>query len=188
MMALVVPVLAVGCELPALGARPALPTALPTAVPAEARRVTTVVSSNRAKTERTPGPTSTPAPLATALPPTPRPPIKAVSHSVEGREKCMGCHSSPRLPAPPDHAGRPDSTCLGCHKVSASVPRPAAAGTAVGPGGGVRTGPAGTFAHSVEGREGCLLCHMRGTDGARPVPGDHGGRLNNTCLSCHRQR
>jgi len=37
--------------------------------------------------------------------------------------------------------------------------------------------------HELVGREDCLACH--GTDGLEPVPADHEGRDNNTCLSCH---
>ena len=37
--------------------------------------------------------------------------------------------------------------------------------------------------HGLEGQEDCLLCH--GADKAMPVPADHQGWGNDTCLSCH---
>jgi len=37
--------------------------------------------------------------------------------------------------------------------------------------------------HGLEGREDCLFCH--GADKAMPVPADHQGWSNDTCLSCH---
>ena len=44
---------------------------------------------------------------------------KAISHDLEGRDKCTMCHSGamPDVPAPPaDHKGWEDSSCQVCHK------------------------------------------------------------------------
>ncbi|MCL4459295.1 MAG: hypothetical protein M1577_05230 [Chloroflexi bacterium] len=38
--------------------------------------------------------------------------------------------------------------------------------------------------HTLENRSNCLQCH--GPGGMKPVPADHAGRGNDTCLSCHR--
>jgi formate dehydrogenase gamma subunit len=37
--------------------------------------------------------------------------------------------------------------------------------------------------HEVAGRENCLMCHA--LEGALPMPADHEGRPNTTCLVCH---
>ncbi|MFQ5873676.1 MAG: cytochrome c3 family protein [Dehalococcoidia bacterium] len=37
--------------------------------------------------------------------------------------------------------------------------------------------------HELVGREDCSACH--GADGLKPVPADHEGRANDTCLNCH---
>lgn len=61
-----------------------------------------------------------PTPAATAAPAGPA----AVPHPVQGREQCGVCHTAGGpgagapggLGMPQDHAGRPDSTCLSCHR------------------------------------------------------------------------
>jgi formate-dependent nitrite reductase cytochrome c552 subunit len=41
----------------------------------------------------------------------------SVSHEVAGRSDCLLCHGAGRLePVPATHAGRPNDTCLLCHK------------------------------------------------------------------------
>lgn len=40
--------------------------------------------------------------------------------------------------------------------------------------------------HVLQGRENCLACHGAGVAGAPAVPGDHVGRTNGICLSCHK--
>ena len=113
------------------------------------------------------GVTSTPAPWATAMPPTPAPNrAHPISHDLKGKADCVSCHRGPtyyRMPA--DHATRTNQTCLGCHSPNSGPPHPAP--------------------HPLAGRANCLLCHLRGTNGARAVPGDHGGKLNDTCATCH---
>jgi predicted CXXCH cytochrome family protein len=40
-----------------------------------------------------------------------------VSHPLEGRSRCLFCHGPTGLkPAPDNHAGRANETCLGCHR------------------------------------------------------------------------
>jgi hypothetical protein len=160
-------ILAAGCG-PRLVERPALPTAIPG------------LSSNETVFETpgpvgfgtpTPsGPTSTPAPWATSLPPTPLPPAPEMGHALAGRENCVQCHtltSFYKLPA--DHAKRAPGTCLGCHSQPASLPAP-------------------MITHPVVGYEACLICHLQGKNGAPVEPGDHAGRMNDTCLSCHKPK
>ncbi len=37
--------------------------------------------------------------------------------------------------------------------------------------------------HTLEGRGDCLMCHKTG--GVKPIPADHAGRANATCVGCH---
>lgn len=154
--------LAMGCS-PGLGERPALPTAILGVISHDGGAPMPNPEGN-AKIAQ--GPTSTPAPWATPLPPTPLPKARAVSHNLIGKSDCLYCHRGPtyyRMPA--DHATRTNQTCLGCHATSSAPPRP--------------------VPHPKAGREACLVCHLIGINGARAVPGDHGGRLNDTCGTCH---
>lgn len=153
----------VGCAT-GFGERPELPTAIPGMMSKQGEAKTPV--SQRISATSDQGPTSTPAPWATALPPTPLPKARAVSHNLVGKSDCLYCHKGPtyyRVPA--DHAVRTNQTCLGCHAPTSSPPR--------------------AVPHPKAGREGCLICHLLGKNGARAVPGDHGGRLNDTCATCH---
>ena len=40
-----------------------------------------------------------------------------ISHPVKGQEDCLACHDTKNeiKPAPPDHEGRQNETCEGCH-------------------------------------------------------------------------
>ncbi|MBI5304717.1 MAG: hypothetical protein HY868_21465 [Chloroflexi bacterium] len=155
---------ATGC-LPEIDDRPELPTAMPgNVVVINARAGTPASRENR--TQVSDGPTSTPAPWATPLPPTPRPKARPLSHDLKGKADCLYCHKGPtyyRVPA--DHATRKNEMCLGCHSTASGPPPPAP--------------------HPKAGREACLVCHLTGKNKARPVPTDHGGRLNDTCAGCH---
>ncbi|MBI5301760.1 MAG: hypothetical protein HY868_06470 [Chloroflexi bacterium] len=152
-----------------LPARAALPTAVPGLSSKDPNYATPI--SKRTRSVETVGATSTPAPFATRLPPTPLPPPVAVPHSLVGKADCLYCHKgNTYFSVPKDHARRTNEMCLGCHPLSASAPRPTAR-------------PA---AHSADGHENCLICHLQGGSGARPVPGDHAGRTNDTCRACHR--
>ncbi len=53
---------------------------------------------------------------------------KPTTHPVEGREKCSTCHQPGvgMKPAPADHGGRADATCVACHQAAAAAPAPAA--------------------------------------------------------------
>lgn len=149
----------IGCA-PDLSKSSALPTAIPGVISTDNE-----TQSSKAKIAQ--GPTSTPAPWATPLPPTPLPKnARPVSHNLVGKADCLYCHRGPtyyRMPA--DHATRTNQTCLGCHATTAGPPR--------------------AVPHPKAGREACLVCHLTGKNGARAVPGDHGGRLNDTCGTCH---
>ncbi len=153
----------IGC-MPEFDEPLALPTAIPGILSHDGDPKTPTRREINAKSAQ--GPTSTPAPWATPLPPTPLPKARPVSHNLTGKTDCLYCHRGPtyyRMPA--DHATRTNQTCLGCHSTS--------------------TGPPPPVPHTTVGREGCLICHLRGTKGARAVPGDHGGRLNDSCGACH---
>lgn len=148
--------------------RTVLPTAMAGISTKDQDYQTPIVKRTRTATPR--GPTSTPAPFATKLPPTPLPPPVAVPHSLQGRADCMYCHiDNTYFSVPADHKRRTNDMCLGCHpldkSVARSTPRP--------------------VSHSAEGRENCLTCHFLGVNGAKPIPGSHAGRTNETCRSCH---
>jgi mono/diheme cytochrome c family protein len=76
------------------------------------------------------------------------------------------CHAEGgSLPYPPDHAGRPLSTCLVCHATTqeeSALPAP--------------------VKHDLEGREECLMCHA-----VDLLPESHkAGDFSNTdCVLCH---
>ena len=76
------------------------------------------------------------------------------------------CHAEGgALPYPPDHVGRPSSTCLVCHAMTeADEHLPA------------------TVQHDLEGREDCLMCHA-----VDLLPESHqaGEFSNDDCLLCH---
>ncbi len=153
---------------PSLGERPALPTAIPGVSSSDI--VFETPEPKGAKTPTPSGPTSTPAPWATELPPTPLPPPPQVGHVLAGHENCLECHTIDSFYSiPKDHVRRSAATCLGCHAV---------------PEGG----QAPRLVHAVPGREACLTCHLQGKNGAPAEPGDHAGRLNDSCLNCHQPK
>lgn len=159
--------LALSCS-PQPNERPALPTAMAGVYSGDI-----VYTTPGAKVTRAPvnnGPTSTPAPFATALPPTPLPPAPEMEHPVEGNEDCFNCHYRKAYYALPlDHARRSLTTCLGCHRVQDPYIIP-------------------QITHEIAGRESCLMCHLQGKNGAPVEPGDHGGRLNDSCIGCHKPK
>jgi hypothetical protein len=151
-----------GCSS-GLGERPALPAPVPGVISHEGGTPALNLEGNPRIAQ---GPTSTPAPWATPMLPTPLPKARAISHNLIGKSDCLYCHRGPtyyRTPA--DHATRTNQTCLGCHSPS--------------------SGPPPLVPHPRAGREACLVCHLTGKNGAHAVPGDHGGRLNDTCGTCH---
>ncbi|MBI5486865.1 MAG: cytochrome c3 family protein [Deltaproteobacteria bacterium] len=123
-----------------------------------------------------------PADAGGAPPPSGGPP--SIPHTLEGRSQCTACHSSGPMAFPADHAGRTDSMCTGCHQPGASPTgadagaADAGAGEAAPPSGGPPAVP-----HTLEGRDQCTVCHGEG--GLRPMPGDHAGRTDDMCLTCH---
>lgn len=156
-------VLAMGCS-PHLGQRPELPTA------AVGVASNGAVAPTRVSHIPTPnGPTSTPAPWATALPTQLPPPAPVVPHDASDTD-CLRCHNKASgLPLPLDHSRRKPGTCLGCHAADAGyVPTPV------------------PMPHGLAGHEACLTCHLQGQNHAPVVPGDHAGRTNDTCLQCHK--
>lgn len=166
---------------------------LPTADEVVAGERTDALPSAAPAVEATPRPTSTPAPWVTPIAPlttgpagarptsTPalmaapvrsaRPMPPKILHNVEGSKAvtCLGCHRAGRFGVPPDHLRRKIETCLGCHFVDYSAVK-------------VKTP---VIPHSVVGREGCLTCHVRAVEGARPMPGEHTKRSESTCRNCH---
>ncbi len=156
-------------RVPSTGA----PSVLPTAVAGIAKKDGEYATPVTNKKPLARGPTSTPAPFATKLPPTPLPPPKGIPHDLKGRDDCLYCHKgNTYFAVPVSHARRTNQMCRGCHSLSSSAPQPAP-----------RPMP-----HSATDREGCLMCHLRGDNGAHPMPGDHAGRMNDTCRSCHRSK
>ncbi len=160
-------ILVAGCSAQ-LGTRPALPTAIPGVSSSDV--VFETAAPRGHKTQTPAGPTSTPAPWATELPPPPPPPAPPLGHVLGDHQDCLQCHSiGDFYSMPRDHARRSGTTCLGCHAV---------------PGGGPLPG----LTHPIAGREACLMCHLQGKNGAPVEPGDHAGRMNDTCLNCHKPK
>ncbi len=99
----------------------------------------------------------------------------AIPHSLDGRDQCLVCHQTGvggATVVPADHAGRGNTTCSMCHKVSTTT---------------TPTTPTATpIPHSLDGRDQCLVCHQTGLTGAKAVPSDHAGRTNSTCTTCHK--
>ena len=46
-----------------------------------------------------------------------------ITHPVKGQEECLACHDTKNgiKPAPPDHEGRQNETCEGCHSRGGEV-------------------------------------------------------------------
>jgi hypothetical protein len=164
MLAMGLIIVSMGCTPFVIVASP-LPTALPGVLIDNGEMHTPTSRAPRIVNGE--GPTSTPAPWATRVPPTAVPNrAHPVSHDLKGKSDCLYCHRGPtyyRVPA--DHATRTNQSCLGCHSPSSSPPK--------------------AVPHPLAGREGCLICHLTGKNGARAIPGDHSGRLNDTCATCH---
>lgn len=151
-------------------------TAIATVPPAE-----TVQAFVPATPTPTPTPTVTPTPTPTPVPTaTPEGAVATqpavdeatllslmvIPHPLEGREDCLMCHSeSGTVPYPPDHAGRPASTCLVCHATTEEEEHLPA-----------------SVKHDLEGRENCLMCHA-----VDLLPESHktGAFSNSDCLLCH---
>ncbi|GAB4542111.1 MAG: hypothetical protein Kow0063_33670 [Anaerolineae bacterium] len=151
-------------------------TAIATVPPAETVQAFVPATPTPTSTPTiTPTPTQTPLPTATpegavaAQSPTDEATLLSlmlIPHPLEGREDCLMCHSeSGAVPYPPDHVGRPSSTCLVCHATTPEeehLPVP--------------------VKHDLEGRENCLMCHA-----VDLLPESHktGAFSNSDCLLCH---
>lgn len=156
-------ILALGCG-PQLGERPVMPT-----VAVGVASNGAVAPTRQAHIPTPNGPTSTPAPWATAIPTGLPAPAPLIPHDAADTD-CYRCHNAPSgMPIPLDHFRRQPGTCLGCHRVEeGSLPPPA------------------LMPHPQKGHEACLICHLQGLNKAPIVPGDHAGRTNETCLQCHK--
>jgi hypothetical protein len=92
--------------------------------------------------------------------------LMVIPHPLEGREDCLMCHAEGgTLPYPPDHVGRPSTTCLVCHATTQDeghLPVP--------------------VKHDLEEREDCLLCHAMDL-----LPESHKTVefSNDDCVLCH---
>jgi cytochrome b subunit of formate dehydrogenase len=150
-------------------------TAIATVPPAE-----TVQAFIPATPTPTATPTITPTPTNTPIPsPTPESTVApqpideetllslmVIPHPLEGREDCLMCHAEGgAVPYPPDHVGRPSSTCLVCHATTEAEEHLPA-----------------TVKHDLEGRDNCLMCHA-----VDLLPESHktGAFSNSDCLLCH---
>lgn len=100
------------------------------------------------------------------------PPVK-VEHELEGRNQCLMCHAGgiKEAPAVPvNHVDRPNETCMWCHAPDADV----------------QTIEPTPIPHKMEGRSGCLMCHLSETVKEVPqVPATHAGRTEEYCTLCH---
>jgi hypothetical protein len=156
----------------ACGTLPAAPDALPTAVAGvvlKGKDMATPVGA-RPLAQQLAYPTGTPAPWATPLPPTPGPGAPGIPHTLDGNADCLYCHDSPAyFGVPASHKKRTNDTCTGCHTLAARAPQAVAQ----------------AIPHTLAGRAACLICHLQGSNGAPVVPASHGGRLNDTCRTCH---
>ncbi|MCL4533544.1 MAG: cytochrome c family protein [Bacteroidetes bacterium] len=136
-----------------------------------------------------------------------------ISHSLLDHANCFTCHAPQgQLPLPANHANyKTNVECLGCHKSSAgdltasTIPavqkkdtqqtpaqpasqpatQPAAAPAQAAPATAATTAAPAKISHSVTGRENCATCHQVG-GGMKPMPSDHTGRTDSTCLACHK--
>ncbi|MGQ9502863.1 MAG: formate dehydrogenase subunit gamma [Anaerolineae bacterium] len=92
--------------------------------------------------------------------------LMVIPHPLEGHEDCLLCHGEGKVnPYPPDHVGRPSTTCLICHGLSEEEEHLPA-----------------TVKHDLAGRQNCLMCHA-----VDLLPPSHktGGFSNSDCLLCH---
>ena len=71
---------------------------------------------------------------------------------------------------PSHHAGRSNDVCQPCHQPAA---------------GDAPSAEPPAIPHPLEGRDDCALCHETGAGGAPQFPGDHAGRTNDLCQTCH---
>ncbi len=122
----------------------------------------------------------------------------AVPHPITADTNCLTCHGAQGvIPAPESHAGFDTGMCTQCHQAPAtedattpeatSAPEtgatPEASATAQ-PSEEPAAGGPPAIPHSLEGREGCVLCH--GENGVKPFPANHAGRTNDVCQMCHK--
>jgi hypothetical protein len=125
---------------------------------------------------RTSTPVATPTPMGGAVQPSPTATpaadtqtllsLMVIPHPLEGRGDCLMCHGEDKPnPFPPDHVGRPSTTCLVCHGVSEAEEHLPA-----------------KVKHDLEGRENCLMCHAVDL---LPVSHKTAAFSNNDCLLCH---
>jgi cytochrome b subunit of formate dehydrogenase len=118
-----------------------------------------------------------------------------IPHPVAGREDCLMCHKADGglKPVPASHAGRANNTCQTCHQPAAGItgtpaaaPAVRATGTAATPvanATAAASGVAKAVPHPLAGLEQCDSCH--GPAGIKPMPANHAGRSNESCVTCH---
>jgi|GEM_PF-149667 len=94
---------------------------------------------------------------------------KPTPHPIAGREQCLMCHPTSKLPA--DHANRPEASCVFCHPEAPAQASPTP---------GTPAGAAPQTPHPIAGREQCLMCHP-----TSKLPADHANRAEATCTACH---
>ncbi|MCI0478557.1 MAG: hypothetical protein L0Y55_20135, partial [Anaerolineales bacterium] len=118
---------------------------------------------------------------------------KAVPHPVGGNPDCQICHGaqSKVRPAPADHTGRANATCLTCHKASVpaaaptstTAPTTSAAPTPVAQPTAPRATKGEKLPADHAGRTVCVMCHSTGI--SKKMPADHAGRTDEMCRACH---
>lgn len=166
---------------------PAVPPA-PTRAPIVIRMAPTETPSRPTITV-TPLPGATASPtgaVATATPTGVLAAAKPLPADHEGRTTCLACHATLPKPAlPADHAGRSDTTCTACHKVSTTpTASPAAPTATAAPTGATGAGVAKPLPANHAGRTTCNVCHAAGVGPESPA--DHAGREDATCTACHK--
>jgi hypothetical protein len=98
-----------------------------------------------------------------------KPPV--MSHTADGRDNCMMCHSGKMegmKAAPENHAGRENDSCLLCH--SADSP--------------LQTAEAPMMKHTAEGKDNCMMCHSGKMPNIAAAP--HEGVDQQYCGLCHK--
>lgn len=136
-------------------------------------------------------------------------PLPGNHSSYRANVECLGCHKAsagnpmastvptvqkkevvqpPAQPAPQpsaQQAAQPaPQPAAQSAPTAAALPAPAPAAQPTSAPAATTGGP-GKLSHPVAGRERCAMCHQV-NGGMKPMPADHNGRTDPTCLACHK--
>jgi hypothetical protein len=98
-----------------------------------------------------------------------KPPV--MSHSPDGKDNCLMCHSGKMegmKAIPANHADRDNGSCLLCHAAESPL----------------QTAEAPMMKHTAEGKDNCLMCHSGKMPNIAAAP--HEGIDNKYCGLCHK--